>query len=88
VSDATDGERFYFHVDHGAYDQDLVGTVLADAAAARSEAVQLIGRLLADDGDAFWEKPTLSVVVTDEWGLRLWTIYVAGTPSAVTRLRR
>jgi hypothetical protein len=46
--------RYYFHVHDGEESPDLVGTELADDAAARSEAIVTAGSVLKDLGSDFW----------------------------------
>ena len=81
-------QRFFFHIDHGEPQRDTEGTELPGLAAARAEAVRLVGRLLEDAGDSFWAMPSINLTVTDGSGLALWSIDVAGTPAAVMRPKR
>ena len=46
--------RYYFHVHDGEDCPDLVGTELADDAAARAEAIVTAGSLLRELGSNFW----------------------------------
>lgn len=46
--------RYFFHVQDGHDYPDLEGTELPDLAAARAEAVQFAGSLLADQPETFW----------------------------------
>jgi hypothetical protein len=81
-------ERFFFHIEYGEYQRDMEGSLLPNERVARVEAVKMVGRLLEDEADAFWDKPAITVTVTDEWGLTLWNIEVQGAASAVRRLKR
>lgn len=70
--------RYFFHIEYGDHLRDPEGTELSSPAAARAEAVALLGYLLADEGDSFWTKPNVKVTVTDQSGRSLWTIETLG----------
>lgn len=80
-------ERYFFHIDFGEQSHDEEGTLLPHLGAARDAAVQLLGRLLIDDGDSFWDKPEATVIVTDAEGLVLWSIKTVGFASAAVQER-
>jgi hypothetical protein len=46
--------RYFFHVDRRSRPPDDEGTILADVAAARAEAITTAGALLKDRGATFW----------------------------------
>lgn len=69
---------YFFHIDYGDYLPDMEGTELPSPAAARAGAVALLGRLLSDEGDSFWQKPNIRVTVTDEWGVSLLSVETRG----------
>lgn len=75
-------DRYFFHIDYGERSRDMEGTLLPSLAAAQTAALELLGRLLIDEGDDFWGKPNISVVVEDSRGLVLWTVETIGHASA------
>lgn len=77
--------RFFFHIDYGEHSQDREGTVLSDVWAARRSAVSLLGELLCDQGDRFWEKPNITITVEDSSEVVLWTVEAMGTASSRAR---
>jgi hypothetical protein len=78
-------DRFFFHIELGGYDTDEEGTEYANLGEARAAAVSLLGEILRDKGDAFWEKPQASVTVTDKKGVVLWKIETVGSEAAAAR---
>jgi uncharacterized protein DUF6894 len=60
--------RYYFHVRDGREIPDTEGTVLADADAARAEAIVLSGAMLKDLGGEFWSNGEWQIRVVDEAG--------------------
>lgn len=50
---------------------------LADVRAAQIQAVQTIGEMLAQDGEAFWSHEAVSMTVSDENGLVLFRLDLA-----------
>ena len=66
--------RYFFHVeDHNRFpDED--GTVLADLAEARVEAVLVAGAMLREHASEFWNTGEWRVVVTDAKQLILFTL--------------
>ncbi|THD77915.1 MAG: hypothetical protein E7812_12015 [Phenylobacterium sp.] len=81
-------DRYFFHIDYGETSRDLEGTVLPNPDAARTAAVHLLGEVLRDTADEFWAKPDVTVTVTDDADLTLWTLTVAGGEAAsVARAR-
>jgi hypothetical protein len=60
--------RYYFHTSDGARDEDDVGVVLSDAAAARREAIRYGGSLL-DDPEIIDANGGLRIEVVDEDGV-------------------
>ncbi|MHA4835888.1 DUF6894 family protein [Sphingopyxis sp. MSC1_008] len=61
--------RYYFHTSDGARDEDDVGVVLSDAAAARREAIRYGGSLLHDDPEIIDANGGLRIEVVDEDGV-------------------
>ncbi|WP_374468562.1 hypothetical protein [Phenylobacterium sp.] len=74
-------QTFYFHVQYGEHSVDREGTELPSLQAAQRAAVELLGRMLIDEGDAFWSKPNITVTVEDARGLVLWSIETLGLAS-------
>jgi hypothetical protein len=60
--------RYYFHVRDGKEIPDTEGSVLADADAARAEAIVLSGAMLKDLGGQFWSNGEWQIRVVDEAG--------------------
>jgi hypothetical protein len=60
--------RYYFHVRDGKEIPDTEGSVLADADAARAEAIVLSGAMLKDLGGEFWSNGEWQIRVVDEAG--------------------
>ena len=60
--------RYFFHVIDGRDIIDNVGTELSGLKAARTEAIQLAGAILRDEGDAFWKGEEWQMNVTDLTG--------------------
>ena len=56
----------HFHSDDGRLEHDDIGAELAEAGAARTEAVRFAGALLADHAQALWEGTRWRLLVTDE----------------------
>ena len=57
--------RYYFHTQNGDRIRDDQGEELADADAARNEALTVLGEILRYRGRAFWTTGLFSVIVTD-----------------------
>ena len=69
--------RFFFHSEDGHLEVDEIGTELADAAAARAEAVRFAGALLQDRPQTVWESTRWRMLVTDERKAILFAVEVA-----------
>jgi hypothetical protein len=81
--------RYYFHVYDGISSVDAEGTELADIAAARRDAVKLMGRIMLDDAQAAWNADDWRLDVTDEHGLTLFSLLFAVTdctPASAARM--
>lgn len=76
--------RYHFHVSDGRDYPDLQGTILANLAEARVEAVRFSGHLLGDEAEKFWEGEEWTMRVTDEKDLTLFTLMFVATESAAT----
>ncbi len=74
--------RYFFDVRDTAEIPDNTGTELADEDTARTEAVVLAGRLLADLGRKFWNSGDWQLSVRDESGRVLFTLVFSAKNSA------
>lgn len=81
-------KRYFFHVQYGELFQDGEGTTLPDLKAAQRNAAELMGRMLIDESDGFWDKPNIAVTVTDADGLVLWTLDTVGCTAAAVMQKR
>lgn len=77
--------RYHFNVHDGSSALDHHGTDLSDVDAARRQAAQLMGRMLCDDPDAFWNGEEWHLDVTDERGLILFRLLFMATDAAARR---
>lgn len=67
--------RYFFHVDDGSLEPDMVGAEMADTRAARAEAVRASGSILKDIDGNFWAGGNPWIMsVTDEQGLLLFEL--------------
>lgn len=76
--------HFHFNIITGTSQPDTEGIELADQRAAKTRSLKILGEYLHEDISDFWNTQKLEIVVTDEGGLILFRIAVAGliTPSA------
>lgn len=56
--------RYHFHTVHGPAFLDQDGEVLADLAAARRKALQILGEILRDGSADYWEAGPFRLVCT------------------------
>jgi hypothetical protein len=56
--------RYFFDTKDGHCVRDPEGSILPDAQAARREGLSLLGELLRDQGESFWDTGHFSVIVT------------------------
>ena len=68
--------RYYFHTSDGTREHDDVGIDLADAAAARREAVRFAGGLLQDQPEMVQNEHGLRINVVDEMGSVTFAIMI------------
>lgn len=80
-------KRYFFHISYGDEFPDREGTSLPDLKSARRNAVELLGRMLVDESDSFWDKPNIVVTVADADGLVLWTVETIGLASTAVGKR-
>ena len=75
-------QKYFFHIDYGQPSPDIEGSLLPDLKSAQKAAVVLLGRILMDEGDVFWDKPNVVITVEDAGGEVLWTLETVGMASA------
>ncbi|MDW6026541.1 hypothetical protein SAZ10_32755 [Mesorhizobium sp. BAC0120] len=80
--------RYYFHIHDGEASPDLVGTELANDAAAREEAIVTTGAVLRDSGSRFWNNQDWSMRVETEAGVTVCELRVSGKRSMIEPRRR
>lgn len=75
--------RYFFHVEDGRSFPDLDGVELPDLDAARIEAVRLLGGMLRDEAETFWQGDDWRMSVADAGGMALFTIDFMATMAPV-----
>ena len=79
---------YHFNVNDGKSYPDTLGTECASLQDARVEAVERIGRLLAEQAARFWTGSEWSMDVTDPNGLTLFSLmFMAANSPAAKGLR-
>jgi hypothetical protein len=58
---------------------------LDNLAAAKCEAVKMMGRLICDASETFWDCADWTMTVTDEAGLTVFELSVSGTQAPVAQ---
>ena len=71
--------RFHFHTEDGAAYSDEEGIELAGMSDARLQAVRMLGEMLRERPDKFWEDGGLVLTVTDDRGLVLFVLDASAT---------
>lgn len=71
--------RYFFDLEDGQSDPDGEGTQLSGLRSVRLAAVELLGQVLRDRGETFWDKPDLVLTVRSDDDLILMRITVFGT---------
>ena len=71
--------RYFFNIHDGEELPDADGAELPDLRAARINAVRLAGECLRDHAAKFWSGDKWAMDVTDDRGLRLFTLTFAAT---------
>lgn len=74
--------RYFFHVEGGRLLRDGAGTDLSTLADARTEATRVLGEILQNRPETFWEGGLLKVIVEDDQGLTLFIVTVYADDSA------
>jgi hypothetical protein len=77
--------RYYFDLEDGQSGRDEEGTALPTLKSMRVAAVEMLGQVLRDRSDTFWDGPDLMLTVRDEKDLVLVRLTVFGTLSAASQ---
>jgi hypothetical protein len=72
--------RYHFNTEDGRFVADRDGVDLVDLEAARIEAVRLLGRVLCDNPDIYWEHEHFAIIVTDDAREPLFAINLGPDP--------
>jgi hypothetical protein len=78
--------RFFFNITDCSPDSD--GHDLESVAVAKCEAAKMLGKILCDDAEGFWDQAAWTMTVTDENGLTLFQLHVMGAEAAAIGGRR
>lgn len=79
--------RYFFHTENGRSWFDAEGMAFGDLAAAKLEAVRLMGDLLRDNAHDFWNDGTLRLTVTDQGGQIAFVLDLKATEAPVPEVR-
>lgn len=79
---------YHFNMHDGRSYPDTLGMHCSSLEAARVEAVQRIGKLLAEEAARFWTGDEWTMDVTDANGLTLFTLMFMAASSPATGLRK
>jgi hypothetical protein len=74
--------KFYFQTQNGVCYPDNEGTELADAGAAKIEAVKVLADFLGERPADLWQEDFLELTVQDERRKTLFVLQVAVVPAA------
>jgi hypothetical protein len=80
--------QFFFHTEDGRSVSDDEGTELETLAAARVEAVRVLGDILRENPDEVLATGQLRLTVTDAAGLIYFALDLAATDAAAGRAQR
>lgn len=69
--------RFHFHTEDGGAYADEDGIELASMNVARIQAARMLGEMLKEQADKFWEDGGLKLTVTDDLGLVYFVLEVS-----------
>lgn len=70
--------RYFFHVDNGVIARDEEGMDLPDHRAARLQSVQMLGEMLQDHAEEFWDDHSLKLIATNASGLIFFVLDLSG----------
>ena len=74
--------RYFFHTQNGDCIRDDQGEELKNVAAAREEAVAVLGEILRYRGSSFWTTRAFSVIVTDDEGQTVVSVTASASDQA------
>lgn len=74
--------RYFFHTQNGDCIRDDQGEELKNVAAAREEAVAVLGEILRYRGASFWTTRAFSVIVTDDEGQTVVSVTASASDQA------
>ena len=77
---------YHFNVEDGQIPIPCDGAELKNLAAAKCEAVRMMGQLVCDADETFWDHAGWRMVVSDKTGLTLFELFIVGTEAAAARL--
>ena len=77
--------KLHFHVRDGQYSPDPDGLELSGEEEAQRQAVATLGQMLRDDPASFLEHASLSVIVTDDDGQKLFAVSAKVDPAPPAR---
>jgi hypothetical protein len=80
--------RYFFHTEDGRHIPDIEGTDLPTLAAARVEAVRVLGELLKENPDEVLSTGALRLTVTNDAGLIYFALDLSATDAAAGQARR
>ena len=83
--------RFHFHTEDGGVYPDEDGIELVGMSDARIQSVRMLGEILKEQPDKFWDDGSLTLTVTDDRGLVLFVLDASATlapAGGAPRLRR
>jgi len=80
--------RYYFHSEDGRRFPDEDGTELPSDDAARLEAVRVLGELLRERPELFWDHECFRLTVTDGSALTLFILELGVVTSPAAAKRR
>lgn len=71
--------RYFFDLEDGQSDPDVEGTQISSLRSVRTAAVEMLGQVLRDRSQTFWDKPDLMLTVRSDDDLILMRLTVFGT---------
>ncbi|CAN5305626.1 hypothetical protein BH10PSE1_BH10PSE1_13420 [soil metagenome] len=74
--------RYFFDTKDGRRVHDAEGAIFKDAKAARQEGLTVLGEILRDQGESFWDTGRFSIIVTDETGGPVVTLTATASDAA------
>lgn len=74
---------YHFHIEDGGRHPDREGSDLPDDEAARLQGARLLGELLKEQPEVFWQDQCLRLTVADASQLTLFVLEVTATASPV-----